>query len=397
MSMHHDRPSQPEPFWAQQPQGLPPRTSSRRRSASVLSAALLVGVLGGVGGAAGYDALENDGSTGSPTTASDTSATDSLDSDTRPVLDTGSVADVAARVLPSVVTINVRTDQGAGSGSGIVLTEDGQILTNNHVVEGVADGGLRVAFDDGTTAEAIVVGTDPLTDLAVIQADEVSGLQPAELGSSDDLQVGQDVVAIGSPFGLDSTVTTGIVSALDRPVNAGPLEDGTSSVFPAIQTDAAINPGNSGGALVNSAGQVVGINAAIRTDSVSYDTPGGSIGLGFAIPIDQARPIISELAAGEPATHARIGVSVGDPVDDGATAGAVVRLVTDGSAGGDAGLEPGDVITMVNEDLISSSDDLVATIRSHRPGDTVTLTYLRDGSSDTVEVTLDSDEGVPTS
>jgi len=397
MSMHHDRPSEPEPFWAQQPQGLPPRTSSRRRSASVLSAALLVGVLGGVGGAAGYDALENDGSTGSPTTASDTSATDSLDSDTRPVLDTGSVADVAARVLPSVVTINVRTNQGAGSGSGIVLTEDGQILTNNHVVEGVADGGLRVAFNDGTTAEAIVVGTDPLTDLAVIQADEVSGLQPAELGSSDDLQVGQDVVAIGSPFGLDSTVTTGIVSALDRPVNAGPLEDGTSSVFPAIQTDAAINPGNSGGALVNSAGQVVGINAAIRTDSVSYDTPGGSIGLGFAIPIDQARPIISELAAGEPATHARIGVSVGDPVDDGATAGAVVRLVTDGSAGADAGLEPNDVITMVNEDLISSSDDLVATIRSHRPGDTVTLTYLRDGSSDTVEVTLDSDEGVPTS
>ena len=397
MSMHHDRPSEPEPFWAQQPQGLPPRTSSRRRSASVLSAALLVGVLGGVGGAAGYDALENDGSTGSPTTTSDTSATDSLDSDTRPVLDTGSVADVAARVLPSVVTINVRTNQGAGSGSGIVLTEDGQILTNNHVVEGVADGGLRVAFNDGTTAEAIVVGTDPLTDLAVIQADEVSGLQPAELGSSDDLQVGQDVVAIGSPFGLDSTVTTGIVSALDRPVNAGPLEDGTSSVFPAIQTDAAINPGNSGGALVNSAGQVVGINAAIRTDSVSYDTPGGSIGLGFAIPIDQARPIIEDLAAGEPATHARIGVSVGDPVDDGATAGAVVRLVTDGSAGGDAGLEPGDVITMVNEDLISSSDDLVATIRSHRPGDTVTLTYLRDGSSDTVEVTLDSDEGVPTS
>jgi putative serine protease PepD len=254
-----------------------------------------------------------------------------------------------------------------------------------------------VGFNDGTTAPASVVGTDPLTDLAVIQADGVSGLETAELGSSDDLQVGQSVIAIGSPFGLESTVTTGIVSALDRPVNAGPAADG-STVFPAIQTDAAINPGNSGGALVNSAGQVVGINAAIRTDSVSSQSPGGSIGLGFAIPIDQARPIIEELAAGEPATHARIGVSVESAADDnGVVSGAAVQEVTGDSAGETAGLQPGDVITMVDDDLISSADDLVATIRSHRPGDEVTLTYRRDGTTETVEVTLDSDGGVPTS
>jgi putative serine protease PepD len=397
MSLPNDRPTEPEPFWAQQPQGPPPRSSSRRTSASVLAAALLVGVLGGVGGAAGYDALDDEGSTDPSTTVSNTASTDSLDSDTRPVLNQGSVADVAATVLPAVVKIDVRTDQGAGSGSGIVLTDDGQILTNNHVVEGVADDGLTVGFNDGTTASASVVGTDPLTDLAVIQADGVSGLEPAELGSSDDLQVGQSVIAIGSPFGLESTVTTGIVSALDRPVNAGPVADG-DTVFPAIQTDAAINPGNSGGALVNSAGQVVGINAAIRTDSVSSQSPGGSIGLGFAIPIDQARPIIEELAAGEPATHARIGVSVESAVDDnGVVIGAAVQDVTNGSAGQEAGLQPADVITMVDNDLISSSDDLVATIRSHRPGDEVTLTYLRDGDTETVEVTLDSDGGVPTS
>ena len=170
---------------------------------------------------------------------------------------------MAAAVLPSVVKISERTPQGGASGSGVILSSDGQILTNNHVVAD-AVGNLVVSFNDGSTAPATVVGTDPLTDLAVIQAHGVSGLTTASLGSSDDVKVGEQVVAVGSPFGLESTVTSGIVSALDRPVDTGSTS-GQGSVFPAIQTDAAINPGNSGGPLVDLSGDVVGINSAIRT------------------------------------------------------------------------------------------------------------------------------------
>ena len=178
----------------------------------------------------------------------------------------GSVESVAQQVLPSVVEIDVSGPQGAGSGSGIILTSDGQILTNNHVVELAGDSGaLEVSFNDGSHAKATLVGNDPLTDTAVIQAEDVSGLTPATIGSSDSLQVGQGVVAIGSPFGLDATVTSGIVSALERPVDVGSDGQGNSTVYPAIQTDAAINPGNSGGPLVDLAGHVVGINASIRT------------------------------------------------------------------------------------------------------------------------------------
>lgn len=377
----------------------PPRNDDRnrrRRSGPIIVAALLAGILGGVGGAAGFAALDD--AAGGDETPANQSSTDKDVSvaNTRPAV-SGSVQDVAASVLPSVVKIDVRTTQGAGSGSGIILSADGQILTNNHVVENAADDTLTVSFNDGSTAPARVVGTDALTDLAVIEAEEVSGLEPASLGSSDDLQVGEQVIAIGSPFGLESTVTTGIVSALDRPVAAGePDADGTSTVFPAVQTDAAINPGNSGGALVTAAGDVVGINSAIRTDSSSAQGTGGSIGLGFAIPIDEARPIIDQLSQGETATHARIGVSVSDAADDnGVVRGAAVQDVTSDSAGEAAGLERGDIITKVDDDLISGSDDLVATIRSHRPDDSVTLTYLRDGETATAEVTLDSDGGTP--
>jgi len=368
-----------------------------RRGGVVVSAALLAGVLGGVGGAAGYAALvDDDVVAGGP----DTSTSDTLSASTTSTSEAadGSVQDVAASVLPSVVKIDVRTSAGAGSGSGIVLSSDGQVLTNNHVVEGATDGGLTVAFDDGSTAPADVVGTDPLTDLAVIQAEGVDGLTPARLGSSGDLAVGQEVVAVGSPFGLESTVTSGIVSALDRPVSAGSDEAGASTVFPAIQTDAAINPGNSGGALVDTDGQVVGINSAIRTDSSALGSTGGSIGLGFAIPIDQARAIVDQLAAGETPTHARIGVSVSDAVDaNGGVSGAQVEEVTDGSAGDEAGLQVGDVVVRVDDNIVSGSDDLVATIRSYRPDDEVTLTYVRGDETETVDVILDSDEGTPAS
>ena len=387
---------------AQQPFGpaaAPKRT--RRGTGFVVTAALLAGLVGGVGGAAGWSAID-DPDTGEGTTTRDTLRTDPAEASdaaggSRPASASGpDIETVAAAVLPAVVKISTRTAQGSGSGSGVVLSSDGQILTNDHVVaESVGD--LVVSFNDGTTAPAEIMGTDPLTDLAVIQARGVSGLTTAALGSSGDVKVGQEVVAVGSPFGLESTVTSGIVSALDRPVDTGRTSDGRPAVFPAIQTDAAINPGNSGGALVNIDGEVVGINAAIRTAG-STMASAGSIGLGFAIPVDQARPIVEQLAAGEPATHALIGVNVSDAVASGGavTTGALVEEVVAGSAAADAGLTEGDVITAVEGEPISAADALIATVRKHRPGDEVTITYLRGDTTDEVAVTLDSDEGTPT-
>jgi putative serine protease PepD len=308
------------------------------------------------------------------------------------------VQQVAASVLPSVVKINVTGAQGAGSGSGIVLSDTGEILTNNHVVE-VADGSGRISvnFSDGTAAPAEVVGTDPLTDLAVIQARDVSGLTPATIGRSGQLDVGENVVAIGSPFGLEATVTSGIVSALHRAVSVGESQ-GTDTTYPAIQTDAAINPGNSGGPLVNMRGEVVGINSSIRTASSGLSSEGGSIGLGFAIPIDNVLPIVDQLRSDQTPTHARLGVSVTDASsEDGLLTGAGVREVTGGSAAEEVGLRTGDVITKVDDQVITDSQSLVATIRGHRPGDQVTLTVVRDGETQTLTATLNSDEGQATS
>ena len=318
-----------------------------------------------------------------------------MDTGDQPATD-GSVESVANQVLPSVVRIAVDGPEGEGSGSGIILSSDGQILTNAHVVEGAGEGAeLTVSFNDGSHAPATVVGVDTLTDTAVIQAEDVDGLTPATIGTSGNVDVGQDVVAIGSPFGLDATVTTGIVSALDRPVNVGSDSEGNATVYPAIQTDAAINPGNSGGPLVDMEGDVVGINSSIRTSGSGVSGSGGSIGLGFAIPIDEVLPIVDQLVAGETPTHALIGVSVRDaPSDDGGAVvpdGAAVGEVTDGSAADDAGLETGDVITQVDDKLITSSDELVATVRGYRPGDEVEVTYRRDGEEQTTTITLGSD------
>jgi putative serine protease PepD len=308
----------------------------------------------------------------------------------------GTIAQVAQEVLPSVVKIEVSSAQGAGSGSGIVLSSDGQILTNNHVVEAAGDSGsIRVSFNDGSSAPAKILGTDPLTDTAVIQAEDVDGLTPITIGKSSDLQVGEGVVAIGSPFGLESTVTTGIVSALDRPVDVGSDSQGNSTTYPAIQTDAAINPGNSGGPLVDMNGHLVGINSSIRTSSSSSTEQGGSIGLGFAIPIDEVNPIVDQMIDGETPTHARLGIQVSDVAASTGTSevteGAQVQEVTSGSTADSAGLEAGDVITKVDDKLITGADSLVATIRSYRPGDTVTLTYEHDGDTQTAKLELDSD------
>ena len=391
----------------QNPNQEPPRQPrpSGPFTAILLSGALVVGGLGGLAGAAGFaavDYLDGDSTTASSSPAGTSSAV--VDREDAPAK-AGSIEDMANSVLPSVVKINVRGAQGQGSGSGIILSSDGEILTNNHVVEVAGGGGtVSVSFNDGSASRAEIVGTDPLTDLAIIKAQDVSGLTPASLGESGNLDVGEQVLAIGSPFGLEATVTSGIVSAMNRPVSVGSAgssgssgPDALDTTYPAIQTDAAINPGNSGGPLVNMQGEVVGVNSSIRTSSAMGE--GGSIGLGFAIPLEKVLPIVDQLRNGETPTHARLGVTVTDSTnEDSLLTGAGINSVDGGSAADQAGLERGDVVTKVNDEQISGSESLVATIRGHRPGDTVTLTVVRAGDETvTIDVTLDSDEGSPTS
>jgi putative serine protease PepD len=375
------------------PATVPPRRGRRGFAAAVVAASLLVGGAAGVGGAATYSALVDDsGTSGGGSTSTTTSPVAS--SPDRAAAD-GSVEQVAGTVLPSVVKLDVAGAEGQGSGSGIILSADGLILTNEHVAALAGDGGeITVSFTDGSRATATVVGSDPLTDTALLQAEDVDGLTPITIGESGKLDVGEQVVAVGSPFGLDSTVTSGIVSALDRPVDVGTDGQGNSTVYPAIQTDAAINPGNSGGPLVNMSGQLVGINSSIRTNGASAES--GSIGLGFAIPIDEVLPIIDQMKNGETPTHARLGITVGDvAAQPGSGAevaeGAQIQEITNGSAAGSAGLEGGDVITKIDDTMITGPDSLVATIRSYRPGDEVKVTYVRDGDEQTTTLTLDSD------
>ncbi|MBD3924971.1 trypsin-like peptidase domain-containing protein [Nocardioides cavernae] len=393
-------PTQPQPTYPGLPLQLATHAPSRERkgrgrtglAAAVVATSLLVGGGAGIGGAAWWDATQ-DGSGGSSQASPVSTSTVSSQSQA-PAAD-GSVESVAQKVLPSVVKIDVTTAEGGASGSGIILTADGTILTNNHVVEGAEAGSLTVSFDDGTSAKAEVLGTDPLTDTAVIKAEGVSDLTPATIGKSANLGVGESVVAIGSPFGLDATVTSGIVSALDRPVNVGSDDQGNSTTYPAIQTDAAINPGNSGGPLVDLTGAVIGINSSIRTAASQSPYGGGqsesgSIGLGFAIPIDEVMPIVDQMASGETPTHARLGIQVGD-AQTGDAAGAVVREVTPGSTADKAGLGSGSVITKVDDQRITGADSLVATIRSYRPGDSVSVTWTSGGKEQSADLVLDSD------
>jgi putative serine protease PepD len=364
----------------QMPPRPPQRPQKRSRAGALTVGALTIAVVSaGIGGGVALLAKEDNRPGGTQITAAPSVPAASLPA--------GSVEQVAAKVVPSVVKLETDMGRASEEGSGVILSTDGLILTNNHVVEAAKGGDTTVTFADGRTSKFTLVGADPSSDIAVVKADNISDLTPITIGSSANLKVGQDVVAIGSPLGLEGTVTTGIISALNRPVAAGGDIKNQNTVLDAIQTDAAINPGNSGGALVNMNGELVGVNSAIATlGGDSADAQSGSIGLGFAIPIDQAKRIADELIQSGNASHASLGVQVGN---DTASHGAKIVEVTSGGAAAAAGLPSGVVVTKVDDRVIGSADALVAAVRSRAPGEKVTLTYLDPaGKPQTVQVTL---------
>ena len=297
----------------------------------------------------------------------------------------GSIAAVAAALQPSVVQINVAGTGGAGTGSGFIIREDGYILTNNHVTAGGSD--ITVTFSDGEVVDATLIGANPGYDLAVLKVDR-TGLPVVTLGSSSALEVGDSAIAIGSPLGLQGTVTAGIVSALNRPVTAG--GEGELSFINAIQTDAAINPGNSGGPLVDGNGAVIGVNSAIAALGAGLGGQPGNIGLGFAIPIDTAARIASELIATGQSSTPIIGVQLDMQY---AGPGARVAGITDDGPASSAGLREGDVITALNGTPVVDATDLIVDVRSLAPGDQVTLTVERDGVEREVSLVLGSQKG----
>lgn len=313
----------------------------------------------------------------------------------------GSTPDWAATakaVSPSVVAIRMTTQQGGGEGSGVVIDKAGHVLTNNHVATGAgANAKITVTLDDGRTYNATIAGTDPATDLAVLTLQNPpDDLTPISIGDSDALVVGQPVMAVGNPLGLAGTVTTGIVSALNRPVSTGSSDSaqGTSTdpvVTNAIQTSAAINPGNSGGALVTANGQLIGINSSIASLGSSQGGQSGNIGIGFAIPSNEAKTIAQQLIADGTAEHAYLGVSSEDTtVTDGSSqrAAAAVRSVASGTPAASAGLQVGDAVVAIDGERVESSLALVAAIREHQVGDKITLTVIRNGQHVDVDVTL---------
>ncbi|WP_189310954.1 S1C family serine protease [Streptomyces brasiliensis] len=371
------------------------RQRRRRGWKVVLGGALVVALVsGGVGGVAGAYLERNGGVRDVQLPQAGKEPTD------RPA---DSVAGIAARALPGVVTLHVTGSSEQGTGTGFVLDTRGHILTNNHVVEPAgANGGITVTFSSGDTAKAEVVGRDSGYDLAVVRVRGVHGLRPLPLGNSDNVQVGDPVVAIGAPFDLANTVTSGIISAKERPITAGGGSgDGSDvSYVDALQTDAPINPGNSGGPLLDAKARVVGINSAIRSADDGSDTEdgqAGSIGLGFAIPVNQAKRVAEELINKGKATHPVIGVTLDmGYADDGARIGTEGGdggpAVTPGGPGARAGLEPGDVITEVDGLRVHSGEELIVKTRAHRPGDRLALTVERDGKERRVSLVLGSSD-----
>lgn len=374
-----------------------PRRRRRPAAKALVGGALLIALVsGGIGGAVGAH-LERNGGVGTVELPQAGPEAAERDPD--------SVAGIAARALPSVVTLHVSGSEAAGTGTGFVLDDRGHILTNNHVVEPAGSGGeITVTFNSGDTAEATVVGRDSGYDLAVVKVKGVTGLTPMPLGNSENVRVGDPVVAIGAPFDLAGTVTSGIISAKQRPITAGGEEgDGSDiSYVDALQTDAPINPGNSGGPLLDARGRAIGINSAIRSaDSGSAESDGGqsgSIGLGFAIPINQGKRVAEELINTGKATHPVIGITLDmNYSGDGARVSAKDSdggpAVTTGGPGAKAGIKPGDVITAVDGQRVHSGEELIVKTRAHRPGDRLELTLERDGKETKVSLVLGSSGG----
>ena len=401
---------QPYPQSAYAPSGgvypVPPQAQpkqKRRSGAGTAFAVALVTALaagGGAGYLAGGAGSAGDGETrtesplGKPSQAPENALENPsvAKSDDAPE---GSVEKVAAAVLPSVVSIEVATRGGGAEGSGSIISSDGYVLTNHHVVAAGAEPGteIQVTLNDGSRHPAQFVASDVNTDIGVIKIEGVDNLPVIQFGDSHDLNVGQQVVAVGSPLGLSATVTTGIVSALNRPVRAS-QGGGESSLMDGIQTDAAINPGNSGGPLVDMEGRLIGMNsviASLSTGGFGSEGSGGSIGLGFAIPSNFAKRVAEQLITDGKATQPMLGVQVS--IAQALTGGAVVAAVEPGSPGEQAGLKRGDVITRLDDRVIDSADALIAATRSQDFGQTVTLQVEREGESEPipVEVTLSSE------
>ncbi|TDC65525.1 S1C family serine protease, partial [Streptomyces hainanensis] len=370
--------------WAAFPPPTPPK---KRRSGLLVAIAAATLIAGGIGGGVGYLVADGDGEPAS--VASDLGS----ESVARPP---DSVAGIADAALPSVVTIEAGNGAEGSTGTGFVYDEQGHIMTNNHVVASAANGGnLTVTFSDGENYDAEVVGRAEGYDVAVIRITDLEGrdLAPLPMGDSDAVAVGDATIAIGAPFGLSGTVTTGIISAMDRPVASSDGQGGSASYMNALQTDASINPGNSGGPLLDGDGAVIGVNSAIQS-TASMGGEAGSIGLGFAIPINQAERVAQDLIDGGEPIYPIIGASVesGGQVTNGAQ---IVESTNDGSepvvAGGpaaEAGLQPGDVITRFGDRVIDSGPTLISQIWTYQPGDSVDITYQRDGQERTTTLVL---------
>lgn len=390
-------PAQPEPrpagIYSQPPVTSSPQQPQHRRGPSLLTVVVVATVtaliVGSVAGLAGYLVGKSVDGAQEATSAAPVLSEDStveLPVDSEVVAGIGSIA---RAVLPSVVSIEIEAGADSGSGSGFVVSEDGYIITNNHVAAPAANGGtLTVYLEDGRSATAKIIGRNSSYDLAVLKVD-LDSLQPIALGDSEDVSVGDMAIAIGAPLGLSGTVTAGIISSLDRPVTAG--GSGELAYINAIQTDAAINPGNSGGPLINAAGQVIGVNSAIASLAPSFSGEAGSIGLGFAIPINSAKRIAEEIIQTGSAKTPIIGVTLDTRYTG---EGAKVSEVTGDGPAEAAGIRPGDIITGINGRTTLDATELVVAVRSYAPGDVVEVAYDRNGREASASVTLGAAENV---